>query len=160
MIRSSQATDMYKNLAQTNASQIAEYAQNLLAGSQKDTASLLANLMLWYMNGYDVLNDTQKQSLSTSQGNATKTQAILEIYSSYEFPFRERTHIILTLPRIDAYQLPQGLIMRDKDGCHLVKYNSQILNLIENPNHLEHQSGIPTGFYICRNKNFISRKTK
>lgn len=75
MIRSSQATDMYKNLAQTNASQIAEYAQNLLAGSQKDTASLLANLMLWYMNGYDVLNDTQKQSLSTSQGNATKTQS-------------------------------------------------------------------------------------
>ena len=31
MVRSSQATNMYNNLAQTNASQIAEYANNLLA---------------------------------------------------------------------------------------------------------------------------------
>lgn len=75
MVRSSQATNMYNNLAQNNAGQIANYANELLSTSQKDTASLLTNLMLWYMNGYNVLNDTQKQSLSTSQGNATKTQS-------------------------------------------------------------------------------------
>ena len=75
MVRSSQATNMYNNLAQNNASQIANYAQNLLAGSQKDTASLLSNLILLYMNGYNVLNDTQRQSLATSQGNATKTNS-------------------------------------------------------------------------------------
>lgn len=74
MIRSSQATNMYNNLARNNAAQIANYAQELLGTSQKDTASLLANLMLMYMNGYSVLNDTQKQSLATSQGNAKKTQ--------------------------------------------------------------------------------------
>ena len=74
MIRSSQASDMYNNLARNNANQIASYAQDLLGNSQKDTASVLANLMLMYMNGYSVLNDTQRQSLSTSQGNATKTQ--------------------------------------------------------------------------------------
>ena len=74
MIRSSQASDMYKNLAQNNASQIAGYAQELLGDSQTDTASMLANLMLLYMNGYNVLNDTQHQSLSTSQGNAQRTQ--------------------------------------------------------------------------------------
>ena len=51
MIRSSQATNMYNNLAQNNASQIANYANELLAGSQKDTASLLSNLILLYMNG-------------------------------------------------------------------------------------------------------------
>ncbi len=75
MIRSSQATDMYNQLAQNNAGQIANYSNELLANSQKDTASMLANLMLLYMNGYSVLNDTQRQSLVTSQGNATKSQA-------------------------------------------------------------------------------------
>ncbi len=74
MIRSSQATNLYNNLVQNNAGQISNYAQELLANSQKDTASMLSNLLLMYMNGYNVLNDTQRQSLSTSQGNATKTQ--------------------------------------------------------------------------------------
>ena len=74
MIRSSQATDMYNNLAQSNASQIGAYANELLANSQSETAKVLSNLMLMYMNGYNALSETQKQSLSTSQGNAIKTQ--------------------------------------------------------------------------------------
>lgn len=78
MIRSSQATDMYNNLAQSNASQIGAYANELLANSQSETAKVLSNLMLMYMNGYNALSDTQKQSLSTSQGNATKTQNTAE----------------------------------------------------------------------------------
>lgn len=78
MIRSSQATDMYNNMSQNNVNQIANYAQELLANSQDDTASMLANLMLLYMNGYNVLNDTQRQSLSTSQGNAAKIQSASE----------------------------------------------------------------------------------
>ncbi|MCQ2744041.1 MAG: hypothetical protein MJ230_04500 [bacterium] len=73
MIRSSQATNMYSNLAQNNANQIANYAQNLISESQKDTATMLYNLMLLYMNGYNIMNDTQKQSLATSQGNSTKS---------------------------------------------------------------------------------------
>ena len=75
MVRSSQATDMYNNLAQANAGNIANYANELLANSQAQTAENLTNLLLWYMNGYNVLSDTQKQSLSTSQGNATKSQS-------------------------------------------------------------------------------------
>ena len=78
MIRSSQASNLYNNLAQTNASQIAGYANELLGNSQKETASLLSNLMLMYMNGYNALADTQRQSLSTSQGNAKKTQTTTE----------------------------------------------------------------------------------
>lgn len=73
MVRSSQATNMYNNLASTNANAIGNYANELLSTSQKDTASMLGNLMLMYMNGYNVASDTQKQSLSTSQGNATST---------------------------------------------------------------------------------------
>ena len=75
MIRSSQATNMYNNMLQKNIAQIANYAQELLGSSQKDTASMLTNLMLLYMNGYDVLRDTQAQSLATSQGNSTRVQS-------------------------------------------------------------------------------------
>ena len=78
MIRSSQATNMYNNLAQNNVGQIGAYANELLGNSQSETAKVLSNLMLMYMNGYNALSDTQKQSLSTSQGNATKTQNGIE----------------------------------------------------------------------------------
>lgn len=73
MIRSSQATNLYNNLAQSNANQIGTYANELLANSQAETAKVLSNLMLMYMNGYNAIADNQKQSLSTSQGNATQT---------------------------------------------------------------------------------------
>lgn len=78
MIRSSQATNLYNNLAQNNASQIGAYANDLLANSQSETAKVLSNLMLMYMNGYNAISDAQKQSLSTSQGNATKTNNSVE----------------------------------------------------------------------------------
>jgi hypothetical protein len=74
MIRSSQATNMYNNLAQTNASQIAEYNNQLLANSQNETAKMLGNLLLWYLNGYNMVSNNQQQSLTTSQGNANKSQ--------------------------------------------------------------------------------------
>ena len=74
MIRSSQATNMYNNLANTNANNLANYTNELLANSQSDTADLLGTLMLLYMNGYNAISNTQQQSLSASQGNATKTQ--------------------------------------------------------------------------------------
>ena len=74
MIRSSQATNMYNNLIQNNANQIGNYTSELLANSQAETAKVLANLMLLYMNGYSAIADNQKQSLLTSQGNATSTQ--------------------------------------------------------------------------------------
>ncbi len=73
MIRSSQATDLYNNLAQNNAAQIGAYANDILANSQAETAKVLTNLMLMYMNGYNAISDNQKQSLATSQGNATQT---------------------------------------------------------------------------------------
>ena len=74
MIRSSQAGSLYNNLANTNASNNANYTNELLANSQDETADLLGNLMLLYMNGYNAINNNQQQSLSTSQGNATNTK--------------------------------------------------------------------------------------
>ena len=74
MIRSSQASNLYKNLAQNNTNQIANYTNELLGNSQEETAKMLNNLMLLYMNGYNALAANQQQSLATSQGNATKSQ--------------------------------------------------------------------------------------
>ena len=78
MIRSSQATKLYDNLAQNNASQIGSYTNELLANSQEETAKVLANLMMLYMNGYNAVSDTQAQSLSTSQGNSSKSQTTIQ----------------------------------------------------------------------------------
>lgn len=78
MVRSSQATNLYKNLAQNNANQIANYTNDLLSNSQEDTAKVLSNLMLLYMNGYNAVSDNQRQSLATSQGNSTNTQKTVE----------------------------------------------------------------------------------
>ena len=78
MIRSSQATNLYKNLAENNASQIGNYANELLGNSQAETTKVLSNLMLMYMNGYNAISDNQKQSLATSQGNATQTNKTSE----------------------------------------------------------------------------------
>ena len=78
MVRSSQATDLYNNLAQNNVAQIGSYANEILANSQAETAKVLSNLMLMYMNGYNAISDNQKQSLATSQGNATSSQKTTE----------------------------------------------------------------------------------
>ena len=74
MVRSSQATDLYKNLANSNTNAVANYANELLSNSQKDTASVIKTLLAAYLNAYGAIQDTQAQSLATSQGNATKTQ--------------------------------------------------------------------------------------
>lgn len=74
MIRSSQATNMYNNLVNSVNGSVADYANTLLSDSQKNSSDMLTTLLYAYLNGYNALSDTQKQSLTASQGNATKTQ--------------------------------------------------------------------------------------
>ncbi len=73
MIRSSQASDMYKNLANQNQIATSNFVNDLLSNSQSDTAKMLSNLLSYYVLGASFLTDLQKQSLNTSSGNATKT---------------------------------------------------------------------------------------
>ena len=73
MIRSSQASDLYRNLSNQNIASIADFANNLLATSQDDTAKMLTNLLAYYMQGANYLSSMQNQSLQTSKGNATTT---------------------------------------------------------------------------------------
>lgn len=71
MVRSSQATDLYKNLSDTNTNALASYVNELISASQDNSAKVINNLLSAYMQGYDVISDMQKQSLNTSSGNST-----------------------------------------------------------------------------------------
>ena len=73
MIRSSQASDLYKNLSNQTTSSIDDYINELLATSQDETANMLTNLFNYYMQGYNVLSNMQNQSLQTSSGNARRS---------------------------------------------------------------------------------------
>lgn len=72
MIRSSQATDMYNNLANKTNDAIKDYATSLLANSQENTANIITNLMNYALQGYNVVSGNQAQSLNTSSGNADR----------------------------------------------------------------------------------------
>lgn len=102
----------------------------------------------WAMYDNDAASDSEFEDSLVLALN----KAIIEIYSSYEFPFRERTHIILTLPKVEGYDMPYGLIKKDKAGRHIVKYNSNLLKFIENPSDLTPSIGIPEGFYLKSGK--------
>ncbi len=73
MIRSSQATNMYKNLSNTLSSDIANYANELLSNSRSESADMLSNLLSAYMNGFSLINSNQNTSLATSKGNTKDT---------------------------------------------------------------------------------------
>lgn len=75
MIRSSQATDMYNNLAEANTNSLSSYINELLSESQDNSAAMINNLLSAYLQGYNVISDMQNQSLQTSAGNATTTSS-------------------------------------------------------------------------------------
>ena len=72
MIRSSQATDLYNNLANKNNDLISDYTANLITNNQNETANIINNLMNYALQGYNVISGNQAQSLNTSAGNANK----------------------------------------------------------------------------------------
>lgn len=102
----------------------------------------------WAMYDNDAVSDSEFEDSFVLAIN----KSIIEILASYDFPFRERTHLILTIPKMDAYDLPNGLIKKDKQGKYAVKYNSKLLNFIENPLDLDAKFGVPEGFYIKNDK--------
>ncbi len=73
MLRSSQATDLYNNLANKQADAINDYTATLMSESQNNTANIINNLMNMAFQGYNVISGNQAQSLNTSAGNANKT---------------------------------------------------------------------------------------
>lgn len=83
MIRSSQATDLYNNLANKQADTVNDYTTELLSSSQNDTANVINTLMNLAFQGYNVVSGNQAQSLQTSAGNATTNSKGKQSSSSY-----------------------------------------------------------------------------
>lgn len=79
-------------------------------------------------------------------------KALQEILYSYEFSFRDRTHILFTIPRINAYDLPTGMIKKNQDGGYCVKLGTNFLKLIEESEKLDEKFGVPEGFYLKNDK--------
>ena len=102
----------------------------------------------WAMYDNDAISDSEFEASFVLAIN----KSIIEILTSYYFPFRERTHLILTIPKMNAYDLPNGLIKKDNKDRHAVKHNSVLLDFIENPLELDNKSGMPEGFYIKNDK--------
>ena len=73
MLRSSQASDLYRNLSNQQTASLNNYIADLLSSAQSESASMLNNLLQMYLQGYDVISDMSSKSLQTSTGNATKT---------------------------------------------------------------------------------------
>ena len=79
-------------------------------------------------------------------------KSVTEILYSYPFSFRERTHVIFTIPNVKTYPTPNGLIQKDRIGNCCIKLNSKPLKLIKNPFALEDKTGLPEGFFIRGSK--------
>ena len=73
MIRSSQATDLYKGLSKSMADKYDDFINNLLANSQENTGKMIDQLTNWYMQGQNVLNQDIQNSINHANGNATST---------------------------------------------------------------------------------------
>lgn len=101
----------------------------------------------WAMYDNDAVSDAEFEESLVLALN----KSILDILSSYEFSFRERTHLILTIPKIEAYSMPNGLIKRDRNGNYLVKHNSELLKFLQNTTELEPKLGEPEYFYLKNN---------
>ena len=112
----------------------------------------------------DLYNSAASQEWSMYDNDATKTEdfeqpliialnkAVTEILYSFPFNFRERTHILFTVPKVNSYSTPKGLIKQDCVGDYCVKINSRPLKLIKDTFSLEEKSGVPEGFYIRGSK--------
>lgn len=108
----------------------------------------------------DLYNSCASQEWSMYDNDATSNnefeqslvidlnKAVAEILYSYPFPFREKTHVLFTLPKIKSYNMPKGLILKNNQGEYSIKINSKPLKLITDTFSLEEKYGIPEGFYL------------
>ena len=102
----------------------------------------------WSMYDNDAESDEEfEKSLVLALNKATQ-----EILYSYPFKFRERTHIILTVPNINTYDIPSGIIKKNVFGKYLIKLGSEYLRYVEDDSKIEVIKGIPRSFYIKNDK--------
>ena len=102
----------------------------------------------WSMYDNDAASDAEFETSLVLAIN----KAVQEILYSYPFGFRDRTHVILTAPKINSYESPTGLIKSDNAGNYCVRLDAKSLPYINNAGSFEVKSGVPNSFYIQNNK--------
>lgn len=115
----------------------------------------------------DIYNATSEQAWSMFDSDAENTEdfesglksaintALLELWCSYEFPFRIKNYAFRTKPNVASYNLPKGNIYKkeiDNASYYWVKYNGNFLPYIKDYELLGAKTGEPTGFYVEQNK--------
>ena len=108
----------------------------------------------------DLYNSAASQEWSMYDNDAANTgdmekplvialnKAVTEILYSYPFSFRERTHVLFTVPHVNNYSMPKGIIKKNAAGEFCVKINSHSLKLLKDTFLAEAKEGLPEGFYI------------
>ena len=75
MIRSSQATNMYNNLANQVTDNISDYSKELIANSKDNSWNMINNLMNLYTNGYQGIANETSNALQASVGNKSTSKS-------------------------------------------------------------------------------------
>ena len=104
----------------------------------------------WSMYDNDANTDDELESSLVLAIN----KAACEILYSHPFSFREKTHLIITIPNINVYDLPKGLIKKNNMGNYCIKINSQPLNFVKD--FTEIKTGIPEEFLIKGEKLYLN----
>lgn len=102
----------------------------------------------WSMYDNDAASDAEFETSLVLAIN----KAAQEILYSYPFGFRDRTHVIFTVPNINSYEVPAGLIKSDNSGNYCVRLGSKQLKYINSTEPVEAKRGTPDSFYIQNDK--------
>lgn len=118
----------------------------------------------------DIYNDVAGQAWSMYDGDAESVdemesalkssinKALSEIWCSYPFPFRVKTHIIATRDDNNAYATPNGnIIKKTVSGkqVYSIRIGTDYLEYLSDYEMLEYKTGKPTGFYISNENIYL-----
>ena len=118
----------------------------------------------------EIYNDVAGQAWSMYDGDAESVdemesalkssinKALSEIWCSYPFPFRIKTHIITTREGLNEYATPNGNILKktvSNKQVYSVRIGNSYLEYLDNYETLEKKSGKPTGFFVSNENIYL-----
>lgn len=118
----------------------------------------------------DIYNEVAGQAWSMYDGDAESVdemesalkssinKALSEIWCSYPFSFRIKTHIISTREGVNEYSTPNGNILKKTvsgSQVYSIRIGTNYLEYLDEYETLATKSGKPTGFYISNENIYL-----